>query len=336
MDVSPSNVHAPQGTVFHSPIPDDALFCTEALAWTRLEKGQADALRVHFQTGLPMPVSSPREPTLYAIDRAATHVRFTDAFSLQPGLNTVGWSELSVSTSGSIGSLADIAAAYDGHIDAVTVLDLQQESHAIVDGHPVSWDVIGKWTNIGLSAEQIATDEIRRIASLRAAGGVTLTPRPNKTSTTRQSKDVVSPSIYREAEIVGASGARYERIPTTNWLAPRPLQVDRFIVLAQSLPAIPRLHIHCREGRGRTGTFLAMHDMLRNARRVPLDDVIERQRAFHPHHVFCAPSEIGHKHYATYTRERFQFLRLFYEYACANPMGAPQTWSVWLAEPAFA
>ena len=334
MDISGFNMHALQEAHSTGPALDDDLFRIEALSWTRLDEGQADALRLHFQEGLPMPSSSPREPTLYARDSAAAYFRFTDSFPLEPGLNTVGWSELSVSSSGSIGSLAEIIEAYGADAGNVTVLDLQQESHAIVDGHPVSWDATGEWTNIGLSAEQVAADEIRRIAKLHADGAVTLTPRPNHAARDLQARQVLAPSIYREADIVEASGARYERIPTANWLAPRTSQVDAFIALEQSLPGMPRLHIHCREGRGRTGTFLAMHDMLRNAQRVPLVELIERQRAFHPHHVFCKPSEIGNKHYASYTRERFQFFRLFYEYASANPMGKPQTWSAWLAKPA--
>ena len=39
------------------------------------------------------------------------------------------------------------------------------------------------------------------------------------------------------------------------------------------------LHFHCKQGIGRTTTFMIMYDIMKNAKEVSLDDIVKRQVA---------------------------------------------------------
>ena len=95
------------------------------------------------------------------------------------------------------------------------------------------------------------------------------------------------------------------------------------------MPADGWAHFHCRAGKGRTTTFLALYDMLHNARAVALDDIINRQSLLAGDYDLFKP-EAGGGWKAAVFEDRAAFVRAFYEYARANPGGQPQLWTQWL------
>ena len=75
--------------------------------------------------------------------------------------------------------------------------------------------------------------------------------------------------------------------------------------------------MHCPAGRGRTTTFLAMYDMMRNAVNVSFDDILARQAMIGGKDL-TEPFAIGDWRYEHHF-ERLQFLMDFYNYCLENP-----------------
>jgi hypothetical protein len=76
---------------------------------------------------------------------------------------------------------------------------------------------------------------------------------------------------------------------------------------------------------------MVLYDMLRNATRVSLEDIVRRQKLLgYDYHVL----RVAPNWKAPYTEDRIAFVRAFYNYARANPNGRPQLWSEWLKSSA--
>ncbi|PYL37357.1 MAG: hypothetical protein DMF34_10710 [Verrucomicrobia bacterium] len=105
--------------------------------------------------------------------------------------------------------------------------------------------------------------------------------------------------------------------------------MDRFILAVRALPENAWAHFHCEAGRGRTTTFMVLYDMLRNATRVSLEDIVRRQKILGYDYDVLQPAEPGNWK-APYMADRAAFIRAFYDYARANPNGRPQLWTEWL------
>jgi Inositol hexakisphosphate len=241
--------------------------------------------------------------------------------------------------------LADLHASGSGEFTAdgfklllartrgpVTVFDLRQETHIFVNGLPVSWFATNDWANVGRSQSAIETDENARVQSLKPGSKIVVRPgaavkKPGVTPSTRQDVTVEHASI--ESELVEASHAASVRITVTDHCRPLDNEVDRFILAVRALPENGWAHFHCEAGRGRTTTFMVLYDMLRNASRAPMEDIVRRQQLLGYNYDVLRPAEPGDWR-APYTDDRIAFVRAFYNYARANPNGRPQLWSEWL------
>jgi len=223
----------------------------------------------------------------------------------------------------------------------VTVFDLRQEDHAFVNGEAVSWYATNNWANVGKSNEAIVAAENARVTSCNI--GATIDVSDDKgikgggAATPAEHMKVAR--VQTERELVTAAGAAYVRVTVTDHARPLDDEVDRFIVAVRALPADSWAHFHCRAGRGRTTTFLALYDMLRNAPRVALDDIVNRQSLLAGDYNLLAsePPSGDEAWKAGVGADRAAFVRAFYDYAKANPNGRPQLWSEWFkAQPVAA
>src|SRR5262249_26225972 len=73
---------------------------------------------------------------------------------------------------------------------------------------------------------------------------------------------------------------------------------------------------------------MALYDMLRNANRVSLNDIVRRQKILSKGYDVLQPPDADDWK-APYAANRTKFVRAFYDYARANPNGRPQLWSEW-------
>ena len=219
----------------------------------------------------------------------------------------------------------------------VTVFDLRQETHMFVNDLPVSWYAPRDWANVGRSQSAIQADEAARVQSLKLGSEIDIRPgevvkKGNAGAATLQRVTVKSASTERD--VVGGAGASYVRITVTDHARPLNDEVDRFVLAVRALPENGWAHFHCEAGRGRTTTFMVLYDMLRNANRVSLEDIVRRQKILGYDYDVLQPSKPGDWR-APYSEDRAAFVRAFYDYARANPNGRPQLWSEWLRPDAY-
>jgi Inositol hexakisphosphate len=214
----------------------------------------------------------------------------------------------------------------------VTIFDLRQETHIFVNGLPVSWFATRDWANVGRSQTEIEKAETAWVQSLGRGSEIAIRPghpvkQDNADSAVPQ--QVIVKEASTERDLVSAAGTSYVRIAVTDHTRPLDEAVDRFIVAVRALPENAWAHFHCEAGLGRTTTFMVLYDMLRNATRVSLDDIVRRQKLLGYDYDVLRPAGPGNWK-APYMDDRIAFVRAFYNYARANPNGRPQIWSEWL------
>jgi Inositol hexakisphosphate len=213
----------------------------------------------------------------------------------------------------------------------VTVFDLRQETHIFVNDLPVSWYASRDWSNVGRSQSDIEANEAARVASLKPGSKIGVRPghavkHGNANSVPPQQVTVERASVERD--VVQPAGANYVRITVTDHTRPLDDEVDRFILAVRALPENAWAHFHCEAGLGRTTTFMVLYDMLRNANRVSLEDIVHRQKILSKGYDVLQPDEPGNWK-TPYATQRAEFIRAFYNYARANPNGRPRVWSEW-------
>jgi protein-tyrosine phosphatase len=214
----------------------------------------------------------------------------------------------------------------------VTIFDLRQETHIFVNDLPVSWYASRDWANVGRTESDIEANEAARVASLKPGSKIDVRPghpvkHGNASSVPPQQVTVERASIERD--VVQSAGASYVRITVTDHTRPLDNEVDRFILAVRAFPENAWAHFHCEAGLGRTTTFMVLYDMLRNASRVSLDDIVQRQKILSHGYDVLQPDEPSNWK-GPYAAERAEFIRAFYDYARANVNGRPLLWSEWL------
>lgn len=195
----------------------------------------------------------------------------------------------------------------------ITVVDLRQESHGFINGLPVSWANTKNNTNIGLTKEQILSDENTKLTSIELNKPIAFYNHPNIT---------INPvKVENEDTLVTSNMLSYIRVPVTDGKIPADDIVDCFIEFVKKQPQNSWIHFHCKHGIGRTCTFMIMYDMIKNYKKVSADDIINRQLALANYKKDTILS--------FYSNERINFLKNFYNYCKANGDNFITKWSKW-------
>lgn len=211
----------------------------------------------------------------------------------------------------------------------IIVVDLRQESHGFANSLPVSWWIKYNAANDGKTVSEIEADELERLNNLR---GVETTFQPLGNSDTKAFKPVtIIPRVVQtEHEICEKLNVDYKRFAAADMQFPAPEVVDDFLMFVATLPENAWLHFHCHAGHGRTTTFLAMYDMIKNPD-LSLEQICKRQYLLGGSNLLLEPE--GDDWYAKVARDRAKKIRLFYEFVqgTRNEQIGLQ-WSEWLSE----
>jgi len=185
---------------------------------------------------------------------------------------------------------------------SITVVDLRQESHGFINGFPVSWANAKNDANIGLTMEQVFQNEYTKLNSIKLNVPITFYNHKNIT--------IVPTKVEDENHLVDSKSLSYIRIPVTDGKVPSDDMVDYFVKLVNLQPKNTWLHFHCKQGIGRTTTFMIMYDMMKNSRDVTADDIINRQLLL---------ANFDESHIKSFNNnERVNFLHDFYKYCKEN------------------
>ncbi|KTC86669.1 hypothetical protein [Legionella brunensis] len=212
----------------------------------------------------------------------------------------------------------------------IIVVDLRQESHGYLNGMAINLTTAHNWININKTNEEIKLAEKNWLFFLKSqmmVSGV-LTPQQFETHDYLQGRSIEIHTIQDEEEAVKEKGLDYVRFYVSDHRAPVDNEVDRFVEFYKHLEANTWLHIHCRGGKGRSTSFLALVDMLNNADKVSFEEILARQAAIPPFYnlglIVRSDPEL-----TPFYIERLQFLRQFYYYSQASIHGYKGTWSEW-------
>lgn len=225
--------------------------------------------------------------------------------------------------------VAYIKKLTDGKVKYLINVDLREESHGFLNGQAINLTSEFNWINKGKAAQQSLRDEKAWLEELKKQTIITnvLTPKQFK-SNNFEGHSIPVMEVATEKEVTERLGFNYVRLTVTDHMAPRSSDVDKFIRLIDQLPEASWVHIHCRAGEGRTTTFMAMYDMLRNADQVSFDDIIKRQASLSPYYDLSQfnrkNSSLRDVYYV-----RYIFLKRFYHFANEKLKGNTQTWSQW-------
>jgi len=204
--------------------------------------------------------------------------------------------------------------------DPIYIVDLRQESHALVNGTSVSLYASGNAANKGMSTAQVEADERQRFGSMP---GTTLVAYSGRDNTPRTIEVV---SCMTERELVQNEGIGYLRLAATDHLWPDANLVDDFIDFVKGVDMNHVwLHFHCLAGLGRTGIFMCIYDMMKNPG-VPLEDIVARQAMTGAEYLLQSSGNA-----LSIEEDKSKMIRLAYQYIQENRATNYQVrWSDWV------
>lgn len=199
----------------------------------------------------------------------------------------------------------------------IKIVDLRQESHGFVNGLAVSWEDKNNKANSGLTRKQVLNDEHMKLNSISLGEPTTVLYNKNY--------EVIIPSKVQDEEgLVNNQGMSYIRIPVTDGERPTDDMVNFFIQFVKTAQPNTWLHFHCKAGVGRTTMFMVMYDSMKNAKKVSLDDIMNRQ-------VSLGGENLLNQEYSSpEAKRRAEFIRDFYKYCVNNKDNFKTSWSKWI------
>jgi hypothetical protein len=243
--------------------------------------------------------------------------RVADSRFHQPILSSNDLNELrnlNISGSGAFSENELTAILAEKPSEKPLIIDLRQEPHGFLNSYAISWFNKYNSVNWGKSIDEILVDEQTRINKLTHESKAHLNRWNAVDSKWEGLLLPIEPSrTVSEKDLLSKYSAPYLRVPVADHQRPTDQIVDFFVTqIKKYLKSGRWIHFHCAAGKGRTTTFMTMHDMMHHCTKTSFKKILSRQALLGGSDL----SETQHpdpkrKDWAT---SRLRFLRLFYEY----------------------
>lgn len=166
--------------------------------------------------------------------------------------------------------------------DKIIIVDLRSESHIFINGKPVLWRSEFDSANVGKNASQITADEQNKIKQITNAKKIIVADnlvKDEKSGWYSSLSPVVIDvkNAVSEQDLAKELGFGYIRIPVRDHSPPSQLQLNQMVSLIKNTPETTKIYVHCAGGKGRTTTFLAVMDILKNVKNNSFEEIIKRQ-----------------------------------------------------------
>lgn len=240
-------------------------------------------------------------------------------------INLTGLSSTNMSGSGAISENSlKLIKEKVGNLPIIDV-DLRQESHLFVNGIGISWYGKKDDANINLTQSQVLNDETHKLDEIKAVSTLKIDGKNKKSAVHISNIDNIK-SVESEEQLAKSLGIGYVRFAVPDHKRPQDIQVDSFVQFVRTLPNNTWLHFHCRGGVGRTTTFMAMYDMMKNAKTVSFNDIMKRQQLIGGANLLGGQDASS----STDANTRSKFLKNFYNYCHENTDGYKTNWTNWI------
>lgn len=228
-------------------------------------------------------------------------------------------------------NVAEFIASKQPNIEQpVVVLDLRQESHGYLNGLPMTLVSLHNWQNRDKSNAQSQHDEVTWLSQLTAKRLINniLTPKQYTNKEYNKGRTLLNISVKSESQVVSKLGFIYHRLYISDHMGPQDSEIEALVNIFKHYPKNTWYHVHCRAGKGRTTTVLAMYDMFRNADRVNFEDIIARQASIPPFYDLSIVSRVDPDLTPGY-EQRIAILREFYAFSREALLGYQGSWTEW-------
>jgi len=248
-----------------------------------------------------------------------------DKINKSTSINLTGLSSMNISGSGAVSenSLKQLKEKVNSKY--IIDVDLRQESHLFVNGIGVSWYGKKNHANIKLTQTQVLNDEITKLNKIKSSDKLKIDGKNKKSAIHVSTIDNIK-SFENEEQLAKSLGLGYVRFAVPDHERPQDSQVDSFVQFIKTLPNNTWLHFHCKAGVGRTTTFMAMYDMMRNAKTVSFNDIMKRQQLIGGANLLSKQDASS----ASDANIRSKFLKNFYNYCSKNADDYKTKWTDWL------
>jgi|GEM_PF-2921936 len=197
---------------------------------------------------------------------------FRDLKSL--GINAIASSQFSES------QLQEVRKRYPD--EKITIVDLRGESHGFINGNPVTWHTVFEKGNQDKTLSEISSDESDRLNLAEKDQQIIINKILKKDRANGWHKEI-SPIVIdvnqaiSEKDLAEKNGFEYQRFPIRDLDVPNETEFTRMVNFIKTLPQDQKLYVHCALGKGRTGTFLVLLDIIKNGKTTKLKEIFERQ-----------------------------------------------------------
>ncbi len=166
--------------------------------------------------------------------------------------------------------------------EKIVIVDLRQESHGFINGKSVLWRSYFEKINQDKNISEILSDEKSRFNIAKkdheiVINEVTERDRANGWYKGISPKIVTVNKAINEKDLAAENGFEYQRFSVRDFDKPDEKEFLRMINFVKNLPQDKKLYVHCAGGKGRTAMFLVTLDIIKNGKKVELEEIFKRQ-----------------------------------------------------------